>query len=108
MLVRTLLGLRLWLALLALLVAEPKSFCSKSDTLSPRRAASRATPAPWMPPPMMIRSQRSSNLDQRPARLLCGLGTDKLDVLRVAWIFRFTLHVSRPTFHLTQSSRDYT
>src|SRR5882672_10380394 len=38
------------------LVAEARSPCSTSVTASPRPAASRAMPAPLMPPPMMRRS----------------------------------------------------
>src|SRR5712664_4327405 len=37
-------------------VAEAKSSCSTSATESPRRAASRAIPAPMTPPPMTRRS----------------------------------------------------
>src|SRR4030088_2055474 len=38
-------------------VPEARSFCSTSRTLRPRPAASRAMPAPLMPPPMMARSK---------------------------------------------------
>ena len=38
------------------LVPDPKSCCSTSTVRSPRMAASRATPAPVMPPPMTSRS----------------------------------------------------
>src|SRR6187200_1783146 len=41
---------------LAWLVAEARSSCSTSSTRSPRPAASRAMPAPLMPPPMISRS----------------------------------------------------
>ena len=34
------------------LVPDPRSFCSTSTVRSPRMAASRATPAPVMPPPI--------------------------------------------------------
>src|SRR6185503_16307162 len=42
---------------LAWLVAEARSSCSTSITRSPCPAASRAMPAPLMPPPMTSRSK---------------------------------------------------
>src|SRR5665213_33195 len=41
-------------------VAPPRSPCSTSTTFRPRPAASRATPQPFMPPPMMARSKAGS------------------------------------------------
>src|SRR2546427_2788588 len=38
-------------------VAQPRSFCSIGRTRMPRPAASRASPAPLMPPPMIARSK---------------------------------------------------
>src|SRR4051794_14568852 len=38
-------------------VPEARSFCSTSTTRKPRPAASRAIPAPLMPPPTMARSK---------------------------------------------------
>src|SRR5262245_30070718 len=38
-------------------VPDARSFCSTSSTRSPRPAASRAIPAPLIPPPMMARSK---------------------------------------------------
>src|SRR5215218_382514 len=48
-------------------VPEPRSFCSTSITRKPRPAASRAIPAPLMPPPITSRSNA--------AFLLSGMGS---------------------------------
>src|SRR5262252_8348536 len=53
--------------LVALLVPDARSPCSSRATLRPLRAASRATPAPVIPPPM---TTRSSAL-MRPSRPPC-------------------------------------
>src|SRR6476661_10667647 len=63
---------------LLLEVPFAKSLCSKSTTDKPRNAASRATPNPVAPPPMMMISQESffPSLSTRDAllnRLLPGI-----------------------------------
>src|SRR5262245_57851008 len=47
-------------------VAPPRSPCSTSTTFRPRPAASRAMPAPLMPPPTTARSKTSAKRDLRP------------------------------------------
>src|SRR3990167_948975 len=57
-------------------VPAPKSSFSTSATLRPRRAASRAMPAPVMPPPTTTRSNVSwLNRSSAAARLEFGLST---------------------------------
>src|SRR5688572_22915131 len=51
-------------------VPEAKSSCSTRATESPRRAASRAMPAPMMPPPMTRRSTVRSLSDRTVSSLV--------------------------------------
>src|SRR5262249_21411831 len=53
-------------------VPDAKSDCSTSATRSPRNAASRAMPAPLMPPPMTRRSKRSRSRPSSAASRQAG------------------------------------
>src|SRR6266550_3129155 len=55
------------------LVPEPKSSCSTSATDKPRNAASRAMPAPTIPPPMTRRSTMRSPSDRTVSSRLATL-----------------------------------
>ena len=54
------------------LVPKAKSCCSTKPTFSPRIAASRAIPAPVMPPPIMSTSTGVSAMDAQAAARVCS------------------------------------
>src|SRR5436305_1612792 len=62
-------------------VPEARSFCSTSKTRKPRPAASRAIPAPLMPPPTMARSNMPADSILREASMAPVAEPTKADLL---------------------------
>src|SRR5580765_2015451 len=71
---------------LRLLVPAPQSVRSTSPTARPRRAASRATPAPVMPPPTTSRSRSAVGSAASVASRVSGENGEA--IRRAAWLAR--------------------
>src|SRR3954466_10448739 len=86
-------------------VALARSSFSASSTLRPRPAASRAMPAPLMPPPMTRRSYAASSMASGGARS-CTAGEEMLRELDETGAALAARHIGRQVDHARRRAAD--